>query len=56
MRRKMNMRKYDVAAMDVVRFEATAAEILTGTDPDEPVDCGSLPCRGEDQTPIILSD
>lgn len=51
------MRKYDVAAMDVVRFEATAAEILTGTDPDpEPVDCGSLPCRGEDQTPIILSD
>ena len=52
------MRKYDVAAMDVVRFEATAAEILTGTDPENPEDpdCGSLPCRGEDQTPIILSD
>lgn len=50
------MRKYDAAAMDVVRFEGTAAEIVTGTPGDEPTPCPWLPCRGEDQTPIITSD
>nr|WP_155959503.1 hypothetical protein [[Eubacterium] cellulosolvens] len=49
------MRKYDAAAMDVVRFEGTAAEIVTGT-PDPESSCPWLPCRGEDQTPIITSD
>jgi hypothetical protein len=44
------MRKYDAAEMDVVRFNATAAEVLTETDDG----CDPLPCRGEDQTPIVM--
>ena len=44
------MRKYAEATMDVVLFEGAAAEIVTGTP------CLPLPCRGEDQTPIITSE
>uniref|UniRef100_I5AUZ5 Uncharacterized protein n=1 Tax=Eubacterium cellulosolvens (strain ATCC 43171 / JCM 9499 / 6) TaxID=633697 RepID=I5AUZ5_EUBC6 len=48
------MRKYAEATMDVVLFEGTAAEIVT----ESPVTsrCLPLPCRGEDQTPIITSE
>ena len=46
------MRKYAEATMDVVLFEGAAAEIVT----ESPAPCLPLPCRGEDQTPIITSE